>query len=674
MSDQDLGRATLKLSTDGTGLKEGLDKAEKKTSTAFKLMAAAAAAALIKLGKDCFDSFIESERGVAKLTGAIRATGMQSKISVQAITDLASSLQNVTTFSDDATVSAAAMLQQLGGLTERGLKKAIPAVQDFAAAMGMDLESAASLVGKALAGNVGALSRYGIQVKEGSDRSETFANVIKGLNEKFGGMAKELGKTTGGQLVIFKNEVDDLKESLGLLIAQGLNPFLAAVNRHFAVKDLLKIDPLTIASVDDLQAALKVLRDRYAELAVVAKGHGTGLVRPGELAELQNKIEGFERAIVKLGGSLKDAKGNKDTVAGNVGDEGDVETLDKMVQALDNITRNYMAMGRAAELTADKMPQAIENMNARWGKAAEVLGDVGEATEDIVEPTQAALLAVNQGVGRLMQDAANASTKAAADSAQAWQDALNGIQTFLSLTSSAFGQMEAIASQYEQNRLIAIDNELGRKLEALDAELQAALRAAGLETQAVRDGLVKELADAVATGNAENIKIASDALLRYDIEEDFAAKKKKLEDDAEEEKKQLRKDAAEQQKAFSIIGVIISTAQAVMNALATVPFPANLVAAGVMGGLGAAQIALIAAQPIPEFSAGTDFVVPPGYPDDSYPMRVESGERVQVTPAGEGSSPMIHVIAQVDQAVLFDVITRGSRDGRILTRARSVVP
>lgn len=34
-------------------------------------------------------------------------------------------------------------------------------------------------------------------------------------------------------------------------------------------------------------------------------------------------------------------------------------------------------------------------------------------------------------------------------------------------------------------------------------------------------------------------------------------------------------------------------------------------------------------------ASGADFIVPPGYPNDSYPMRVQSGEHVQVTPAGE---------------------------------------
>lgn len=37
----------------------------------------------------------------------------------------------------------------------------------------------------------------------------------------------------------------------------------------------------------------------------------------------------------------------------------------------------------------------------------------------------------------------------------------------------------------------------------------------------------------------------------------------------------------------------------------------------------------------PGFATGADFIVPPGYPNDSYPMRVQSGEHVTVTPAGQ---------------------------------------
>ncbi len=55
-------------------------------------------------------------------------------------------------------------------------------------------------------------------------------------------------------------------------------------------------------------------------------------------------------------------------------------------------------------------------------------------------------------------------------------------------------------------------------------------------------------------------------------------------------------------------------------------------------GLAALQMALGSSQAmaaVPGFAQGGDFIVPPGYPNDSYPMLVESGERVQVTPAGK---------------------------------------
>ena len=45
---------------------------------------------------------------------------------------------------------------------------------------------------------------------------------------------------------------------------------------------------------------------------------------------------------------------------------------------------------------------------------------------------------------------------------------------------------------------------------------------------------------------------------------------------------------------------------------------------GLMGGRGYAE--------------GASFTVPPGYPNDSFPMRVESGEHVQVTPKGKSSA------------------------------------
>lgn len=81
------------------------------------------------------------------------------------------------------------------------------------------------------------------------------------------------------------------------------------------------------------------------------------------------------------------------------------------------------------------------------------------------------------------------------------------------------------------------------------------------------------------------------------------AVEKMMEQQAAKEKtaklKQFKAD-----KAAKIAMTIINTAMAVVNALATMPYPASIAMAAIAGATGAAQIGIIAAQPVPEFSRG----------------------------------------------------------------------
>lgn len=77
-----------------------------------------------------------------------------------------------------------------------------------------------------------------------------------------------------------------------------------------------------------------------------------------------------------------------------------------------------------------------------------------------------------------------------------------------------------------------------------------------------------------------------------------------LEDETAEKKRQIQRRAAKAEKVANIANAISGTAMAVVNALASAPWPFNLVLAGIVGAMGAAQIATIAAQPIPEFAQG----------------------------------------------------------------------
>lgn len=49
-------------------------------------------------------------------------------------------------------------------------------------------------------------------------------------------------------------------------------------------------------------------------------------------------------------------------------------------------------------------------------------------------------------------------------------------------------------------------------------------------------------------------------------------------------------------------------------------------------------------------ASGGDFIVPPGFPNDSYPMLVQSGERVKVTPSGKVGDEII-ILNQIKDAI-----------------------
>lgn len=74
----------------------------------------------------------------------------------------------------------------------------------------------------------------------------------------------------------------------------------------------------------------------------------------------------------------------------------------------------------------------------------------------------------------------------------------------------------------------------------------------------------------------------------------------------EKQKAELEQKQAKWQKANSIVQTTIATSQAIMMALAQAGPIAGAVLAAVIGAMGAAQVAMIAAQPIPKYAKGTD--------------------------------------------------------------------
>jgi hypothetical protein len=169
----------------------------------------------------------ESEDSLNQLNNALATSGQYSVEASQDLQKFASELQRTTRFEDDTIISSAALIQTLGNLSKDGLKEATKAATDMAAALGIDLNTAATLVGKAAQGQIETFGRYGVAIRKGATDAETFSNTLTALNAKFGGRAASDVKTFSGSIAQLANQYDDLKETIGAVITQ--NPFVISV-------------------------------------------------------------------------------------------------------------------------------------------------------------------------------------------------------------------------------------------------------------------------------------------------------------------------------------------------------------------------------------------------------------------------------------------------------------
>ena len=235
---KDAIKSLQNLEKQGTSAVQGVSKA----FSGLKVLAGAAVAvfagrALVSGINEVIDAASKQEDAINQLNSALKISGKFSEDASKGIQEFASTLQRSSKFGDELILENAALIQSLGGLEEDGLKKATQAAADMAAALGIDLTSAATLVGKAAAGEVSSFSRYGVVIKKGADNASTFANALDALNSKFGGAAAAQINTYSGATTQLSNTYGDLLEEIGFLITnnEAVISGIKAVEGVFAI-------------------------------------------------------------------------------------------------------------------------------------------------------------------------------------------------------------------------------------------------------------------------------------------------------------------------------------------------------------------------------------------------------------------------------------------------------
>jgi len=236
-----LGISEVKKETSNLDKNKSIDKTSmsfgKLTSVAFGVVGGITAAGYAL--KEFFGSAIEAEESVSRLEISLKQTGIFTQKVSEDFKKLASSIQETSVYTDSQVLSTMGLLQTIGQFTKEGLEKATKATIELASAMRIDLETAASLVGKAANGNSESLKKYGINVRKGSDDTETFANVLKELSRLNGSTEAEIN-TLGGAFVYLANQISGTVELFSKAVAGASNLKYAVVGIGKEIRDFRK--------------------------------------------------------------------------------------------------------------------------------------------------------------------------------------------------------------------------------------------------------------------------------------------------------------------------------------------------------------------------------------------------------------------------------------------------
>lgn len=168
----------------------------------------------------------------AKLAQVMRNTMGARADEIQGIKDLASAQQKLGVIGDEVQLAGA---QELGTYLSKAdsLKKLMPVMNDMLAqqyGLNASQEQAtliASMMGKVMDGQVGALSRYGYKFDEAQEKllkygteEQRVATLAEVISQSVGGMNAALADTPEGKMQQVANAMGDIKERVGSLIVQ----------------------------------------------------------------------------------------------------------------------------------------------------------------------------------------------------------------------------------------------------------------------------------------------------------------------------------------------------------------------------------------------------------------------------------------------------------------------
>ena len=553
-------------------------------------------------------AFAEQELAEKKLETALGKTS-------KGLLAQASALQRVTSFGDEAIISAQALIAAFVD-DEQQIKAATEATLDLAAAKGMDLTAAADLVSKTLGSSTNSLSRYGIEVEGVVGSSSRLNSLTESIAKTFGGQAKEQTNTLTGSMTQLSNIIGDISENIGERFAPMVsflaNKMSALLTSQTPVVDSIREERAEfnnlISVLNDVNVGEGTRSRIIGEINAKYGNYINGLIDEADGLDLINKKAQEANRLLRariIIQSRVNRIGEIDKQILSTEDQIDALHKEKVAyeELFGTVQTNIFGQREVVDLNQEET-YAIQNKELHIRLLEEQLSNLLKKEKELLD------------VRRLDKD----SSEEIVASYENFQEVLSSMK---STTKELSDGIEIQTDLFKHNNEV-IEEGLTASTERIELDKAQIITfeqlAEGLEYAIELENLyqaAKLQSAQIAIDTAQMVTGALSSNLDRQANAEIAKKKKtgaweradatkreQMEKDIQDKYFQRRKNLFMVEKALAISDIYIKTAVATMGTHAQMPGLLGLSLATWMKAQGAINAAIVMAQPMPSYEYG----------------------------------------------------------------------
>lgn len=239
----------IKISAETKEFEEAVDGIKKQTEglesqlNSLAKISGVAFAGLVASAGIAVKAFAESEAASRDLELALQNQGIASTELLNRYKSLADQIQKKTGIDDDSIIKGEAILQSFLGQTEAS-EGLVQALADLSIKAG-NVDTAASDLGRAIAGNTRTLKQYGITIDDSLTKQERIAKITEVITQRYGGLAESANKGLGsfkGLNTAFGNFLESIGERLAPAVTSvvvSLTNFFNKLNENKPLLDFI---------------------------------------------------------------------------------------------------------------------------------------------------------------------------------------------------------------------------------------------------------------------------------------------------------------------------------------------------------------------------------------------------------------------------------------------------